>query len=456
MVHDMTKGTPWKLIVRFALPLLLGNIFQQAYNLVDTMIVGQFAGPNALAGVGIASPVFNLLNAILIGLSVGASIIISQLFGAKENDKIKKAVSTVLLTAFLVSILLTLLGHFLTEPLLHLLDTPAEDFSFARDYLRVIITGLTFNVFYNMLAGLLRGVGNSRIPLYFLVFASVINAGMDMIFVAGMDMGVTGAALATVLAEGISALLTAVYICKKVPELVPGKGDWKPDRELGGTLFRFGLPMGFQQASISLGHVLMQAIVNPFGTAVIAAYTSAVKVDMFAVMPIISLGSAASTFSAQNAGAGDYDRVKKGYRTTNILTLIICLFLTIIVVPNRELWMSLFVSVKDYPQLASEIIRIGMDYLAILPCFYIILGLIHSALNTMAGAGDTKFSMTSMILMMALRVAGAFLLINITPLGYFGIWWAFPVSWGLTLLFVLNHYRSGIWKKKGIAPKTEN
>jgi len=456
MVKDMTKGSPWKAIVSFALPLLFGNLFQQAYNMLDTMIVGRYAGPNALAGVGIASPIFNLLNALLIGLSVGSSILISQLFGAKEEKKIKQAVSTVLITSFIVSIVLTLAGHLLTEPILHLLKTPAEDFPYAKEYLRVIITGLTFNVFYNQLAGILRGVGNSRIPLYFLVFSCGINACMDVLFVACWGWGVFGAALSTILAEGLSAILTAIYIWKKVPVLAVHKSDLKNgsfSKEIFDNIIRFGLPMGFQQASISLGHVLMQAIVNPFGTAVIAAYTSAVKIDLVAVMPIISIGSAASTFSGQNAGAGDYERVKLGYRTTNMLTVIVCLCLTAIVVPTRAYLMNIFVSVKDYPELAGEIIRIGMEYLMILPCFYVILGLIHAALNTMAGAGDTKFSMISMILMMALRVVFAFIYIYLIGMNHSGIWWAFPTSWGLTLLFVLNHYKSGVWKKKSISNK---
>ena len=449
MVKDLTQGTPWKQISVLAIPLLLGNIFQASYNLTDTVIIGRFAGPHALAGAGIASPIFNLINALLIGLSAGTSIVVSQLFGAGRREELPRAVSTTLWTSALLSILLTVLGQLLVRPLLSVLQTPAEDFAAAETYLRVILCGLICSVFYNQLTGLLRGLGNTRTPLYILIFSCCVNVLMDLLLVCEFGYGVAGAAAATILAEGLSAALTGIYIRRAVP-LLHARGNHGIDRMMLGTVVRFGFPMGLQQASISLGHVLMQSIINPFGTALIAGYTAATKVDMFAVMPIIALGSALSTFSAQNAGAGRYDRVRAGYHTGVGMTVIICIGLALLVTPLRRFWMSLFVSKAYEPELAAEVILLGAGMLAVTPPFYWVLGLIHAALNTMAGAGATMFSMVSMVAMMLLRVAIAWGLIHFAGMDQRGIWAAFVLSWIVTLCFVQVRYCSGSWMKKAL------
>lgn len=451
MLKDMTTGTPWRLIVLFGLPLLAGNIFQQAYNLADTIIIGHYLGPNALAGVGVASPVFNLISSLLIGLSVGASIMVSQLFGAGRRRELPCAMSTILIISLAMAVVLTVLGQLLVPPLLQVLQTPADDLPYAEEYLRVIILGLAFNILYNQLSGLLRGLGNSAVPLYFLIFSSILNVILDLLFVAVLPWGVAGAAFATILSQGVSALLTWIYIRMKVPLFHRQKGDPLFDRKLLSTTVHFGLPMALQQSSISLGHLLMQGIINPFGTTVIAAYAAGVKVDMFSVMPLITLGSAASTFAAQNAGAGNMDRIRYGFRTTNYLAVGIGLCLSVLVVTNREFLMGLFVSTEDYPVLAPDIIATGMEMMSILPCFYVVLALIHSCLNTMAGAGDTTFSMFAMILMMALRIVLAWCFIHLGGMDEHGIWWAFPVSWVIVLAIVLIHYFRGSWKKKALA-----
>ena len=446
LVRDLTRDTPWKLIIALAVPLLLGNLFQASYNLVDTMIVGRYAGAQALAGVGIASPVFNLVNALLMGLSVGASILVSQLFGAGKQDQLPRAVATVLWTSLAMALILTLVGQLLVGPLLTALRTPQEDFAAAETYLRTILCGLICNVYYNQLAGLLRGLGNTRAPLCFLMFACCLNVGLDFLFVCGLKWGVRGAALATILSQGVSALLTWRYVLRTVPLLNPRGAAF--DGALFRTTLRFGLPMGLQQASISLGHVLMQWLINPFGTALIAGYAAAAKVDTLAVMPIISLGSAISAYAAQNVGAERLDRVRLGYRANNAITVGVCLALTALVVPLRQPLMELFVSAEEDPALTEAVVRMGMSMLAVTPLFYCILGLVHSALNTMAGAGDTLFSMISMVAMMLLRVVLAWCLLRWFGTGYVGIWWAFPISWAITLAFVLMYYFHGGWKQK--------
>ena len=449
MVRNLTEGTAWKQIVALAIPLLLGNIFQASYNLVDTMIVGRYVGPEALAGVGVASPVFNLINALLIGLSVGSSIVVSQLFGAGRERELPTAVNTVVWTSLALAAVLTVVGQLLVDPFLTVLKTPAEDYFYAEVYLRTILCGLVCNVFYNQLSGLLRGLGNTKVPLYFLIFSCCVNAGLDLVFVCGFHMGVVGAGLATIIAEGLSAMLTAVYIKKALPQLRM-KGGKRYDRAMFSTIIRFGLPMGLQQASISFGHVLMQGLINPFGTGLIGGYAAAVKVDTFAVMPIISLGSAMSTFAAQNAGAGNFERVRQGYRTGCLMTVVICIALAAVVTPGRMFWMSLFVSEAEYPAQAAEIILMGAGMLAVTPLFYWVLGLIHAALNTMAGAGDTVFSMIAMIAMMLLRVVIAWGFIHLASTDETGIWWAFVLSWIITLLFTQIHYFRGSWKKKAL------
>ena len=245
------------------------------------------------------------------------------------------------------------------------------------------------------------------------------------------------------------AVLTAVYIKKAVPQLCM-KGGKRYDRAMFSTIIRFGLPMGLQQASISFGHVLMQGLINPFGTGLIGGYAAAVKVDTFAVMPIISLGSAMSTFAAQNAGAGNFDRERQGYRTGCLITVVICIALAAVVTPGRMFWMGLFVSEAEYPAQAAEIILMGAGMLAVTPLFYWVLGLIHAALNTMAGAGDTVFSMIAMIAMMLLRVVIAWGFIHLASTDETGIWWAFVLSWIITLLFTQIHYFRGSWKKKAL------
>lgn len=446
MVRDLTQGAPWKHITALTLPLLLGNVFQASYNLADTMIVGRFIGPQALAGVGVASPIFNLLNALLIGLSGGSSILVAQLFGGKKKEELPLAVSTVLWMSLWVSLLLTLLGQLFTCPLLYLLKTPPEVFGMAERYLRVILLGLVCNVFYNQFSGLLRGLGDTRMPMCFLIFCCFVNGGLDVVFVCILQMGVEGATLATILAEGLSAALTAFYIRKKVPVL--GRKDCHEfDREMCATTVRFGLPMGLQQASISFGHVLMQGLINPFGTALIDGYTAASKVDTFAVMPIISLGSALSAFSAQNTGCKDYRRVHQGYRTGCWMTVSAGILLAILVTPFRYFWIGLFVAEGEDSVLATAIISAGAGMLAVTPLFYWMLGLIHAALNTMAGTGNTGFSMVAMIGMMLLRVALAWGFVTLTDVGETGIWWSFPISWAVTLL--ITWYYFGKWIKKG-------
>lgn len=265
-------------------------------------------------------------------------------------------------------------------------------------------------------------------------------------------MGAFGAALSTVLAEGLSAVLTGIYLIRRMPGLC-ASGERGFDLEMLAAVLRFGLPMGLQQASISLGHVMMQGIINPFGTALIDGYAAAAKVDTFAVMPVVSIASAVSSFSAQNAGGGRYDRVRRGYWTGCVMVVGVCAALAFVVSPWSEFWVSIFLSNNAYPELVSDIVAKGAAMLSITPAFYWVLGLVHVTLNTMAGAGDTMFSMQAMIGMMFLRVLAAWSLIRFAGMDAAGIWWSFPVSWAIALLFTMCHYFRGTWRTKRLNEK---
>ena len=456
MTKDMTTGTPWKLLLLFGLPLFVGNVFQQAYNLVDTMIVGKFVGPVALAGVGVASPVFNLINALLIGLSVGSSIMVSQLYGARRDKELPTAMTTILLISLIMALVLTVLGQLLAQPLLQVLGTPEEDLPYSVAYLRTIIMGLTFNVFYNQLSGLLRGLGNSRVPLYFLVLASVLNVVLDLLFVAVFRWGVPGAAGATILAQGISAALTWVYIRVRVPQFQRTKGSPLVSREMLRAMVRFGLPMALQQGSISMGHILLQWLINPFGTVVIGAFASASKIDLFTLMPTMSIGSAVSTFTAQNAGAGRMDRIGQGCRAANVMAISVSALLGGIVWMNRRWLIGMFLSSEEFPELAADMISAGAEILSILPCFYVVLVVVNMHQSVISGAGDTMFSMLTCVGMMGLRIVLAWCFIYLLGMDQRGIWWAFPASWAIIMVVVLIYYYGGWWKQKtGLERKKE-
>ncbi len=448
MTKDLTQGPPWRLLVSFGLPLFVGNVFQQAYNLVDTMIVGKFVGPVALAGVGVASPVFNLINALLIGLSVGSSIMVSQLYGARREKELPVAMSTILAVSLVMALALTAVGQGLVEPLLRLLGTPEEDLPFAVTYLRTIVLGLTFNVFYNQLSGLLRGLGNSRVPLYFLVLASVLNVLLDLLFVAVLKLGVAGAAGATILAQGISAGLTWVYIALRVPEFRREKGMPLVRRSMMGRMIHFGLPMAVQQGSVSLGHLLLQGLINPFGTVVIGAFTAASKIDLFTLMPTMSIGSALATFSAQNTGAGRPDRLRQGFRAACAMAILICAVLGGLVWLNRGTLIRMFLSADEYPQLVEQMTAAGAEILGIIPCFYTLLVVVNMCQNTISGTGGAVFSMASSMVMMFSRLILAWGFIHVLDMGSLGLWWSFPGSWVVTLAVVLPYYRWGGWRRR--------
>lgn len=445
--RDLTVGTPWRRIVAFALPLLFGNVFQVAYNLADTAIIGNAAGPVALAGVGIATPVFNFYVALLAGFSIGASIVVAQRFGAHDADGLRSVVSTVITLSVLLAAVLTVAGLILIDPLLTLLGAPADAYPHARAYLILIVCGLTFSVFYNQLTGMLRGIGDSKTPLYFLIFSSAVNVGLDCLFVISLGWGVAGAAWATIIAQGLSVALVAWHIKRRVPEFCLRRDQWHFDKEMLKKVFFLGLPLAIQQSSIQVGNILMQGAVNTLGTATIAAYAGVLKVNQFATMPILSMGLSLSTYSAQNLGAGREDRVSVGLRSANIMLVIICVVVSTLVIVFRGPLAAMFVGASG-SELIPDVIACGSHFLIIVAGFYILLAFVHSFANVMAGAGDTVFYMVSMIAMTATRVLVAWVCGIVLGMGWTGVCIAYPCSYALTLIIVLVYYRAGRWRGK--------
>ena len=321
-VTDMTRGKPLQLILRFTLPLFVGNLFQQLYNVVDSIVVGRFVSKDALAAVGASFSLMNFITAILIGICMGCGVVFSQYFGAGDIPRLKRAVSTALLFAGGLTVALTALSLAFAGPLLRLIQIPEEIFELTRGYILIIFGGLPFVFLYNAGAFLLRSLGNSKVPLYFLILSTALNIVLDLLFVVGFGMGVQGAALATVAAQAVSSVCCILYCLKKLTLLRYAKGEFCFDRAIFGKIASYGVLTSVQQSIMNLGILAVQGIVNTFGTNVIAAFTVAVKIEAFAYLPVQDFGNAFSTYVAQNKGGGRMDRIRPHRLSLHALRLL--------------------------------------------------------------------------------------------------------------------------------------
>ncbi len=445
MVQDMTKGSVLRQIVIFAIPLFIGNIFQQAYNLVDAVVVGRFVGKNALAAVGTSFPALFLLIALVMGLTMGASVVVSQLFGAGEIKKMRRAVSTTLIFLSICALSLTVIGLLVSRKLLMLLQTPPEILEEATVYLHITFAGLLFMFLYNIVASFMRALGDSRTPLYFLIISSLLNIGLDLLFVLRYNMGVAGVAWATVVAQAVSVVLSIVYIYWRVDLLKLSPRDIVFDWKIFVEAVRLGIPASIQQTVLSLGMVAVQGLVNSFGSVTIAAYTAACRIDSIAMMPIMNLGLAVSTFTAQNIGASELDRVRRGYRQTLAMVAASCVITTTIVLLYGPKLIQLFVDAREV-----EVIAQGNDYITVVSFFYIFMGLLFVTNGVLRGSGDMAVSMVSTIISLTARVIFAYLLSAKPEIGYRGLWWSIPIGWGFGFVVSYIRYRSGRWTEKGV------
>ncbi len=441
-MKDLSIGKESRLITRFAIPILLGNVFQQLYNVVDSVIVGKFIGKEALAAVGTSSPIIFLLVAFVMGITMGFTIVISQYFGAKDLRSVKKAINTLYIFMFYTSIAMTFAGIMLSELLFRMIDLPEAIIPQAKIFLNIFFAGLIFLFGYNGTSAILRGLGDSKTPLYFLIGSVGLNIILDLIFVPVFHWGVAGVATATVISEG-GAFLVQIWYLNRTHKIVRfSLKELKFDREIFLKSIRIGLPTGFQQTFLAIGMVALYWIVNQFGIDANAAYSAAGRIDTFAMMPAMSFAIALSTFVGQNLGANKPHRVKTGFHATLVITSIISVTLSALVVLFGGFLMQLFTN-------DPRVIEIGHDYLKIVGSFYIFFSMMFVTGSVMRGAGDTLIPMfITLFSLWLIRIPLAYYLSKTGMMGVNGIWWAIPTGWMMGLLLSYIYYRFGRWKTK--------
>ncbi|MDD2418904.1 MAG: MATE family efflux transporter [Bacteroidales bacterium] len=447
-MKDLTQGKEGLQILNFAIPMLIGNVFQQLYNVVDSIVVGKYIGSVALAAVGASFPILFTMSAMIGGVTIGGSVLVSQYFGAKENSKVKITSDTLQIFLLVSSIALSLLFFAISRPLFILLGIPPEVLPDAVRYFDTIIlttTVPTFAVFG--MAAILRGVGNSKTPVYFVVLSLVLNMVLDIIFVLVFGWGILGVAWATAIATVVSWVALWYHLNSKEDAIIRfnlNYKKWQFDWDNFRLSLKIGLPSGIQQTLVGLGSLALLSIVSPFGVAVLAAYTAAGRVDMFVSMPAMNLAAALSSFVGQNLGAGRLDRVKNGLKSTLVYSTVICLALTMVVVFFGGEIMRLFTDLNS--QHHAEIVRIGKEYLVIVTSFYIVFSTMFVINGVTRGAGATFVPMLITTLSLwVIRVPLAWLLSRY--MGPSGIWWSIPIGWSAGLIGAYLYYRSGKWLK---------
>lgn len=446
---DMTKGSPSKLILAFCVPLLLSNVFQQLYNIVDSIVVGRFVGTEALAAVGTSFSTITLINTVVSGICIGTSILISQFFGAKDYEKLKKALSTSIITVILASLILTVMGLLLSGPVLKLLQTPANVYDDALLYLRIIIFGTTFNFFYALLAGALRAIGDSRTPLVFIIISTLVNVVLDLYFVIALGWSVFGVALATVIAQACSAALCYIYIRVKISILSLKIRQIVFDKYLFGLSLRYGSTAMVQSSAFSVGMMAIQGLVNSYGSDVMAAYLAASKVESLCNMLYNDVGTAVFTFTGQNVGAGNYSRVKKGVRSAFGMCFIISTVMMAVMFLFGKQLIGIFVDAS-----AQAVIRIGAEYLTTVALAYVFMSGLNILNNTLRASGDMLYPMVNTVAELTFRVMIAYGLAAV--LGYRGIWFARPLSLTASCISLFFRYRNGGWMNKAVLRRIDS
>lgn len=447
---DMTFGRPWEKILLFTIPMLLGNIAQQLYNTVDSVVVGKYVGDNALAAVGSAGPILNLLIVLFVGISMGASITVSQYFGARDRKALSHSIGNCIVLTVIASVLVMIAGTIVTRPMLILLKTPSSILDWCTSYLHTMFIGCIGLAFYNILSGVLRGLGDSVSALIYLVVASVLNIILDLVFVVNFHMGVQGVALATVIAQAISAALCGwkLYRMKELFDLKKEYVRW--NKKYAMNIIRLGLPSGITQAIMSMSMIVVQSLTNSFGEQFIAANVIVMRVDGFAMLPNFSFGTAMTTFAGQNVGAGAYDRVSKGAKQGTFLAVGVSTVITgLIIIFGRGL-MGIFTN-------TPELVDLSMQMMKILAVGYIAMAVLQSLSGVMRGAGDTMTPMWISILQtVIIRV----------PLAYGMCWFtrtpelpngrqecifiSLLIAWLLGAIITGIAYARGKWKKKAV------
>ncbi|WP_346868524.1 MULTISPECIES: MATE family efflux transporter [unclassified Clostridium] len=448
---DMTEGTPWKRIVEFSLPMLIGNIAQQFYNTADSIIVGKYVGDNALAAVGSASPILNLLLVLFVGIATGAGIMVAQYFGAKDREKLSHTIGVCISLTAIASLIIMVIGPIVTRPLLSFLNTPASIIDWCADYLVIYYVGIAGFAYYNILAGVLRGLGDSISALGFLLIATILNVFLDLWFVAGLGMGVPGVALATIIAQGISAVLCIIKLARMNSTFDFNLKMLIPAKEYSMKLIKLGLPSGFTQAIFSIAMIVVQSLTNSFGEMVIACNVIVMRVDGFAMMPNFTFGNAMTTYAGQNIGAKKMDRVDKGTKDGTMIAVGVSTIITILILIFGKYLMGVFTD-------TAELVDLSMHMMRILAVGYIAMAVTQSLSGVMRGAGDTMTPMwISLITTVILRVPVAYGIAYLTRSAAYptgrpeSTFISLLVSWTLGAIVTTVFFKRGKWRNKGFA-----
>ena len=420
--NDMTKGNPVKLILMFSIPLLIGNIFQQFYSMVDTIIVGRFVGVEALAAVGSTGSMVFLVNGFATGLTSGFAVLVSQKFGAKDENGLRKAVASAVTLTVISVIVVTLVSLIGAKPLLKLMNTPENIMKDATTYIIIIYAGCIATVAYNMIASILRSLGDSKTPLYFLIVSSVLNIVLDLVFIINFKMGVAGAAYATIISQGVSAILCFIYTYKKFTILRLRKEDFKVKKRYYHKQLKVGIPMALQFSITAIGIMTVQAALNVFGSTVIAAYTAASKALQLVMQPAITFGVAMATYCGQNLGAKNYKRIKDGVKACTKISIITSIIAGAVLIFLGKYFVMMFISNPD-----AEILKYAQEVLNISAIFFIPLGLIFIYRNALQGMGESFVPMMAGVYELVARAIVAFTLPRY--LEFTGICLADPVAW---------------------------
>lgn len=437
---DLTEGKVWKVIVRFAVPLLVGNLLQQFYNITDSIIVGQFLGKEALAAVSASFFIYYFIISLVIGVGSGTTVVISQLFGAKQYQKVQLAFSSFFIFMLVGGIILSIAGIIFAEPVFRLTNTPEEVIPQAVAYFRIYIGGTFLFVTFNSIISILRGVGESVRPMLFILITTVLNIAFDLLFILVFKWGIEGAARATVVSQGIGMCIALAYVNNTHPLLSIKKQDMLFDWKLFKESLKIGLPTSVQQCAIALGLIALLGIVNSFGTNTLTAYGAAGKIDTIITQAILTLSGALAAFCGQNIGAGRLDRVKKGVQFTMYTNIALGLLTFAAVYLFGNEMMRIFT--KDI-----DVVAIGKEYLLIIGGFFIVHGALNVYNGALRGAGDTLFPMiTSLVCLWLIRIPLAYYLSS--WLGRNGIWWAIGISITIGLIVTFVYYKMGFWKRR--------
>ena len=439
----MTEGVIWKELLLFSVPLLLGNLFQQLYNAVDSVVVGNYIGAQALAAVGSSAPVINLLVSFFMGLSVGAGVIISRYFGARNMESLQDSIHTSLALTMTAGIFMTLFGIIFSPTILRWIGTPSDVMSSSVLYLRIYFGGILSVMLYNMGSGILRAVGDSKNPLYFLIVSSITNILLDLLFVIVFDMGIAGVGWATLIAQTISAVLTLLLLIKTKQEYKVTLKKIRFHKDKLIEIIRLGLPSGIQNGVVSFSNVIVQSNINAFGSLAMAGCGAYTKIDGFAILPVMSYSMALTTFTGQNMGAKKYDRVKQGARSGIIMSLLTTIAISALLLIFGEQVLSIF---SDNP----KVISYGLYMMHVLAPFYIFLAISHAFNGIIRGAGITTIPMIVMITCWCgMRVT--WILASVTIFHDIGVvFMGWPLTWAASALWLFLYYKKGNWMKRSM------